>query len=870
MAFTGKNIVPIVDGGAGLGSVTKGWGGAFITNVTASSATEGGKLVLAANDGAVMASGHRLGVIEFKGAEDTSSTLTIGARIEALADATWSASENGASLKMYTTDANASESLVLTLDSDKLATFTGAVTVTGALTGTLATASQPNVTTLAGLTSFGSAGATTNILAGDLRMFNAVNDGNPSFVIGKDANEAFMIQSVYDSGAQTLDYVEFKSFAASGTANKGKFIFTTDESPRLTIDDGGIDFAGNMGISINGTDILTDSSGTATLSNIDALDATTIATIETAVEANIDTLNGSITIDTDRSTAQGNAGAEDITALHVDFDRIVPSSGTYAHNDIGIDLDVHSASLGTSSLRGMDIDVVGETSGTSTAYGIDLSVDAADTSIGMQINTRGTHLKLVSGSDADDYATFTVAPTGDLTIATAGDGTTDSDLILDADGKIQFQPAEGRVVSVKSTKASAADAGGLLSLISDDGAALGDDHRLGKIGFQAAEDSSSTIRQGASIEAFADAAWSASENGTRLEFYTMDGNNVSEKSLTLDSDKQATFAGAVTVTGALTGTLATVSQPNVTTLAGVTTIGATGVNLVINHDDIQWYNPVNNGSPSFQIGASATEHFKIQAGYITDTQEISYMQFNSITASSVANRGKFRFTVDGTNILHIDDDGIDLYTGKGIAINGTDILTDSSGTATLSNIDALDATTVATIQAAATHSQIINLKGYCVLEDDNYLFAEDFTDAQAPWQLAQDYTSGTIGSGTEVAQTLFMKAGGFHVPVACVMNSIQVQAAVNGSGGGNITVAVVEYRPSEHVDDRDDYPRTVYEEVVVASNNNASKIKTVSVASGALDNTAIPAGSHLLIMVKGDGDTDGDTAQVSVAIEIRW
>jgi hypothetical protein len=182
MAFTGKNIIPIVDGGAGLGSATKGWGGAFITNVTASSATQGGKLVLSADDGAVMASGHRLGVIEFKGAEDTSSTLTIGARIEALADATWSASENGASLKMYTTDANASESLVLTLDSDKLATFTG-----------------------------------------------------------------------------------------------------------------GIDLATSTGISINGTDILTDSSGTATLSNIDALDATTIATFETAMEANLDTMASQFT-----------------------------------------------------------------------------------------------------------------------------------------------------------------------------------------------------------------------------------------------------------------------------------------------------------------------------------------------------------------------------------------------------------------------------------------------------------------------------------------------------------------------------------------------------------------------------------------------
>jgi hypothetical protein len=56
-----------------------------------------------------MGSGHRLGGIEFKGAEDTSNTLTVGARIEALTDAAWSASENGADLVFYTTDGNASE-----------------------------------------------------------------------------------------------------------------------------------------------------------------------------------------------------------------------------------------------------------------------------------------------------------------------------------------------------------------------------------------------------------------------------------------------------------------------------------------------------------------------------------------------------------------------------------------------------------------------------------------------------------------------------------------------------------------------------------------------------------------------------------------
>ena len=104
------------------------------TNATASSATEGGKLQLRADDGAAMGDDHRLGVIEFLGAEDASNTRTIGARIEAMCDAAWSASENGGRLDFYTTDGNASESKVLTLDSDKLATFSGGVTVAGDLT----------------------------------------------------------------------------------------------------------------------------------------------------------------------------------------------------------------------------------------------------------------------------------------------------------------------------------------------------------------------------------------------------------------------------------------------------------------------------------------------------------------------------------------------------------------------------------------------------------------------------------------------------------------------------------------------------------------------------------------------------------------
>jgi len=131
---------------------------------------------------------------------------------------------------------------------------------------------------------------------------------------------------------------------------------------------------------------------------------------------------------------------------------------------------------------------------------------------------------------------------------------------------------DGAYISTKNTSASSATEGGELSLVCDDGAAMADDHRLGVVEFQGAEDASSTYVTGARIQAMCDAAWSASENGTRLEFYTMDGNASSELSLTLDSDLLATFAGGVTVTGTITGDVTgdlTGEADTVATIAGL-------------------------------------------------------------------------------------------------------------------------------------------------------------------------------------------------------------------------------------------------------------------------------------------------------------
>ena len=96
---------------------------------TTSSATQGGAIRLVSNDSNPMDDNHRLGVIEFAGAEDDSNTISVGARIQAICRDTWNGSNNDADLEFYTTDGT-TESLVLTLDADKLATFASSVAIT--------------------------------------------------------------------------------------------------------------------------------------------------------------------------------------------------------------------------------------------------------------------------------------------------------------------------------------------------------------------------------------------------------------------------------------------------------------------------------------------------------------------------------------------------------------------------------------------------------------------------------------------------------------------------------------------------------------------------------------------------------------------
>tara|TARA_R100001463_G_scaffold103792_2_gene158291 strand:- start:785 stop:2557 length:1773 start_codon:yes stop_codon:yes gene_type:complete len=167
-------------------------------------------------------------------------------------------------------------------------------------------------------------------------------------------------------------------------------------------------------------------------------------------------------------------------------------------------------------------------------------------------------------------------------------------------------------------------------------------------------------------------------------------------------------ATVATIAGLAPNTATTqATQPNITTLAGLTTIGATGVDTVINSDTFNFYDDVDNGNPIFSIGSSATNRLMIQAVYESGGKLLDYMQFKTYTASSTAHAGRFLFSVDDVGVLTVTDGGIqgldsvNLNASGTLAIDGTSFLSDSSGgTFTLQNIDALDATTEATIESA--------------------------------------------------------------------------------------------------------------------------------------------------------------------------
>jgi len=120
------------------------------------------------------------------------------------------------------------------IPASDIKTYAGGATLTGSTNNTIVTVTGANA--IAGESTFTYDGS-------DLKILEAVNDGSPSFTIGSADAESGKIQAVYDSGAQTLNYLKISTATADSNADAGFIRFDVDGTDIFDIDDGGIKFA---------------------------------------------------------------------------------------------------------------------------------------------------------------------------------------------------------------------------------------------------------------------------------------------------------------------------------------------------------------------------------------------------------------------------------------------------------------------------------------------------------------------------------------------------------------------------------------------------------------------------------------------------
>ena len=223
------------------------------------------------------------------------------------------------------------------------------------------------------------------------------------------------------------------------------------------------------------------------------------------------------------------------------------------------------------------------------------------------------------------------------------------------------------VLTILDDTASATNTGGKLILASNDTAALGDTHRLGVIEFQAAEDDGDTMVIGARIEATAEAAWSGTENGAALEFYTTDVDAVEGIALTLDSDQKASFASHVAIAGNLTVAGTTTTENTTIIESTVSVLQFEGANDNDHETILKVVEPT--ADTTFSLPAIAAGDYFIAAladAATADSAAVTATEFalldgGSSIGTTVVSAGHGIHMNHGGSMAHTDVDTLDTY-----------------------------------------------------------------------------------------------------------------------------------------------------------------------------------------------------------------
>ena len=264
--------------------------------------------------------------------------------------------------------------------------------------------------------------------------------------------------------------------------------------------------------------------------------------------------------------------------------------------------------------------------------------------------------------------------------------------------------------------------------------------------------------------------------GTYVTGLTLTPNSTTAAWL-LDFEGDVDIAGdTLSFNGA--ATIDTSGNNNLTLSAGTATLGVTA-------GDVTIYDDTNNADTSLAIGTSATEALFIQALNGGSNKTLEELRFTTKTASGTGDHGKVTWYIDEVEIATIDDDGIDLASGKAYTVAGSAIASgDFSGPGS--------STDNALVRFDGTGGKTGQNSGLIVDDSNNVSGANSITMADGKEIIFGSNDDIKIEYDEAGADALLIQASVDDAPVAIVLSADASADAgddwkINAANGGVLT-----------------------------------------------------------------------------------
>ncbi len=194
-----------------------------------------------------------------------------------------------------------------------------------------------------------------------------------------------------------------------------------------------------------------------------------------------------------------------------------------------------------------------------------------------------------------------------------------------------------------------------------------------------------------------DINWTDTDVGSDTDPYdltfTLDLNGLTAAAVDIAADSVAIIDANdsnLTRKESLADVIAAIDGTGLTASSGVLSVDASQAITALTGGDLTIYDDANNADVSLALGTSATESLTIQVLNGASNKTAEEVHFSTATASGTADHGKMVFDIDGTDILTIDDGGLDIASGKTFSINGTDLPTTAFTAGNLIDFDGTD------------------------------------------------------------------------------------------------------------------------------------------------------------------------------------